>query len=95
MSWDPVSVAGKFLQKANAIHPEDAEGESYADRLAAQELYYECYMCSFSRDKLVEFLQSSVAGNIKVPDNVQEKKYRVAFVREAERLLKELGAEKH
>jgi hypothetical protein len=89
--WDPVSAARDFLQKANAIHPEDADADSYAAQLAVQDLYYECYMASFSKEKLIEFLNTVTEGTIKIPENVHEKKYRAAYSKEAELLLKRIS----
>lgn len=90
MSWDRISAARKFLQMANAIHPEEADKDEHVHQLASQDLYYECYVASFSREKLLEFLQGAIAGGIKVPENVDPKKYRAAYASQADALLKKI-----
>jgi hypothetical protein len=90
MEWDKIAMAQKFLQKANGIHPEDVESSAYARALAIQDLYYECYMTSFSKATLVSFLESCSSGNIKIPEDVNAEQYSAAYVREAASVLREL-----
>lgn len=89
MSWDSVKMAQKFLQKANAIHPEDAGNEKGHDEaLARQDVYYDCYMSSFSRENLIKRLQEMVAGKIEIPEEeVDEQRYRAIYIREARVVL--------
>ena len=87
MEWDKFEMAQKFLRKANAIHPEDSDDADEA--LAIQDVYYECYMSSFSRDNLLKRLGEIVNGNIVLPEEVEvdEAKYRSVCVREAKAIL--------
>ena len=55
MVWDKFEMAQKFLRRANAIHPEDAiDAKQHDEALALQDVYYDCYMSSFSREDLIE-----------------------------------------
>lgn len=97
MEWDKFRMAQKFLQKANAIHPEDAVGrDQFNEALALQDVYYECYMSSFSRADLIKRLEEIVAGKITMPEEqeVDEEKYRASFAKEARRILASLEAGK-
>lgn len=90
MEWDKFRIAQKFLQKANAIHPEDAEvGDAHDELLAVQEVYYDCYMSSFSREDLLKRLEEVVNGKFEIPEGeeVDEGKYRAAYIREAKIIL--------
>ena len=90
-------MAQKFLQKANAIHPEDAgSSDQFNEALAVQDVYYECYMSSFSRADLIKRLEEIVAGKINMPEEeeVDGEKYRATFVKEAKRILATLEAGK-
>ena len=84
-------MAEKFLQRANALHPEDAESEPLRQRtLALQNVYYDCYMSSFSREDLLIRLEQIVAGKIEMPeeeDSLDEKMYRATYAKEAQRIL--------
>jgi hypothetical protein len=91
MEWDKVKMAQMFLARANGLHPEDAFDErERSEILAAQDLYYECYISSFSREKLFEYLDNVLAGKVKVPEEVEEKNYRDAIAIQAEKLKTEL-----
>jgi hypothetical protein len=95
MEWDKFRMAQKFLQKANAIHPEDASSaDQFNEALAMQDVYYDCYMSSFSKADLMKRLEEIVAGKITMPeeDKVDEEKYRATFAKEAERILSKLQA---
>lgn len=84
MTWNKFKIAQTFLQKANAIHPEEEEAADRRDQaLALQNVYYECYMSSFSRDDLVKRLQVMVNGNIEMPEeeDVNESRYRDAYMK--------------
>ena len=90
MEWDKFKIAQKFLQKANAIHPEDAAGSAlHARALALQDVNYDCYMSSFSREDLLKRLGDIVNGNITMPEEeeVDEPQYREVYVREAKAIL--------
>jgi hypothetical protein len=91
MEWDKFLMAGKFLQRANALHPEDADSEALRQRtLALQNVYYDCYMSSFSREDLLKRLEQIIAGNIEMPEDendLDEQMYRDAYVKEARRIL--------
>jgi len=94
MEWDKFKMAQKFLQKANAIHPEDAEGSDRHDEaLALQDVYYDCYMSSFSREDLIKRLGEVVGGKIEMPEdeeNLDKEKYRAAYTKEAKIILTSL-----
>jgi hypothetical protein len=95
MEWDSIKMGQKFLRQANALHPEEARHEGrFEDELAIQDLFYECYVTSFSRDKLIEQLKASVEGNVKIPeelpDDFNEQKYRKAYSKQAGIVLGEL-----
>ena len=68
MTWDKFRMAQRFLQKANAIHPED-EHESILrnEALAMQDVYYDCYMSSFSREDLLKRLANVIEGKFEMP----------------------------
>jgi hypothetical protein len=86
MAWDKFRMAQRFLQRANAIHPEDAEDDdSHDEALALQDVYYDCYMSSFSKEDLVKRLLEIVAGKIEMPEEegVDEERYRAIYLREA------------
>lgn len=91
MEWDKFQMAQKFLQRANAIYPEDAETEALRQRdLALQNVYYDCYMSSFSKEDLVKRLQQIIGGNIHLPDeeeNINEERYRETYIAEAKVIL--------
>ena len=89
MSWDKFKIAQKFLQKANAIHPEDEHDISRREMsLALQDVYYDCYMSSFSREDLIKRLQEVVGGKIEMPEEeVDGEKYRDHYIREAKVIL--------
>jgi hypothetical protein len=91
MNWQSRERANHFLTRANAIHPEEAfdNGEKFT-LLAAQDLFYECYMNSFSRDKVIEFLEKGIAGDVKVPEDADEQLYKRAFIKKAVEVLDEL-----
>lgn len=93
MEWNNIEIAQKFLRQANALHPEEARSEGkYEEELARQELFYECYMTSFSKDKLIALLQSAVEGEIKIPEGaeVDEQRYRMEYSRQAALELKKI-----
>ena len=97
MEWDKFRMAQKFLQRANAIHPEDMDNaEQFNEALALQDVYYDCYMSSFSRADLIKRLEEIVGGKITMPEeqDVDEEKYRLAFAREASRILAAIEAGK-
>jgi hypothetical protein len=90
MDWDKFKIAQKFLQKANAIHPEDSDRKDLHDKaLALQDVYYDCYMSSFSRQDLLKRLQEIIGGKIEMPEEqeVDEVKYKEAYVKEAKSIL--------
>ena len=90
MDWDKFKVAQKFLQKANAIHPEDAERSDLHDKaLATQDIYYDCYMSSFSKEDLIKRLREIVGGNIELPEEtkVDEVRYRETYTEQAKAIL--------
>jgi hypothetical protein len=90
MEWDKFKMAQKFLQKANAIHPEDTnDSRSHVDALSRQDLYYDCYMSSFSREDLLKRLADVIAGKIEMPDesDIDESRYKQTYISEARRIL--------
>lgn len=89
MAWDSIKMAQQFLQRANALHPEE-DPDTYAVVLAKQELYYECYMTAFSRMEIVKMLQKAIAGDIKLPKDVDVSEYRTAYAQEAEKIMASL-----
>jgi hypothetical protein len=96
VAWDARKKAQEYLQKANAIHPEESRFEGgYEQDLALQNVYYECYMMSFDPAKLKEFLASAVDGKVKMPENDEEEieidqaLYRQEFMKHAKSLLVE------
>jgi hypothetical protein len=101
MKWDSIRMAQRFLQQANGLHPAEAKYEGrFEEVLAHQELYDECYMSSFNRDKLTEFLKQAVAGKISMPkardeseepmEEIDEKKYRDAYAQLASQILRDV-----
>ncbi len=83
-------MAQMFLQKANAMHPEDTDNEALHDQaLALQDVYYDCYMSSFSREDLLIRLEQILDGKIELPEegDVSEKTYKEAYVKEARVIL--------
>lgn len=84
-------MAQKFLQRANAIHPEDADTEEgRIEALALQDVYYDCYMSSFSKEDLIKRLSAVIAGNINMPEdeeNLDETRYREIYIKEAQNIL--------
>jgi hypothetical protein len=93
MAWDKFKMAQKFLQRANAIHPEDALGSNEHDEaLALQDVYYDCYMSSFSKDDLIKRMNAVIEGKIEMPEEkeVNEEKYRGIYVKEAKRILSDI-----
>ena len=89
MSWDKFKVAQKFLQRANAVHPEDEDDRVRREQsLALQDVYYDCYMSSFSREELIRRLQAVVGGKVDLPDaEVNAERYRGAYIAEAKIIL--------
>ena len=90
MEWDKLRMAQRFLQKANAIHPDEAEGDVAHDKaLALQDVYYDCYMSSFSRQDLVKRLGEIIGGDIQVPEDeeVDEDIYLAEYVIQARVIL--------
>ena len=90
MSWDKFKMAQRFLQKANAIHPEEEHENSARNQaLALQDVYYDCYMSSFSREDLLKRLADVVDGKFDMPDeeDVDETIYRSTYIREARRVM--------
>ena len=96
MVWDKFRMAQKFLQRANAIHPEDAEdGSAHAKALAMQDVYYDCYMSSFSREDLLKRLNDVVAAKFEMPDEaeVNEEIYRSTYIQEAQTIKRSIEAD--
>jgi hypothetical protein len=96
-TWDSIRMAQQFLRRSNALNPEQAKQEGrYEEELAHQELLDECYMSSFSKPKLMEMLQNSINGNIKMPEDLPEgtdfnvDRYRKAFIALAKDVLGEV-----
>ena len=90
MEWDKFKMAQKFLQRANAIYPEEADNSiQQVDALALQDVYYDCYMSSFSREDLLKRLGEIVSGNITLPDEelADEGRYRSTYMKEAQSIL--------
>lgn len=86
MPWDKIKAAQKFLQQANAIHPEDAgRTDLHARALARQDVYYDCYMSSFTKEELLKRLQAIISGKIEMPEEeeVDEGIYRETYAAEA------------
>ena len=93
MEWDKFKMAQKFLQRANAIHPEDAfDSVGRVDALARQDVYYDCYMSSFSRKDLVKRLHEVIEGKITIPEeeDLDERRYRETYVSEARIILESI-----
>lgn len=83
-------MAQRFLQRANAIHPEDEHENTVRDEaLALQDVYYDCYMSSFSREDLLKRLAEVVNGKFEMPDeeDVDEAVYRATYIREARSII--------
>ena len=90
MEWDKFKMAQKFLQRANAIHPEDSDNTiQQVDALALQDVYYDCYMSSFSREDLLKRLAEIVSGKIELPEEevADEERYRLTYMKEAQSIL--------
>lgn len=89
MKWDSVKMAQKFLQKANAIHPEDASDvKGHDEALALQDVYYDCYMSSFSREELIKRLRELASGVLEMPEEeVDQERYRNAYIKQAKTIL--------
>lgn len=90
MEWDKFRMAQKFLQKANAIHPEDSDDNTLrVDALALQDIYYDCYMSSFSKEDLLKRLAEVISGKIQMPEEeiMDEDRYRETYIREARVIL--------
>ena len=93
MDWDKFKMAQRFLQKANAIHPEDADDEpGRVNALARQDVYYDCYMSSFSREDLIKRLTAVIDGDFAMPEEeeVDEAQYRATYISEARVVLTSL-----
>ena len=93
MAWDKFKMAQKFLQRANAIHPEDANtSEQHDEALALQDVYYDCYMSSFSKDDLIKRLNEVIGGKLEMPEEekVDEETYRAVYLKEATRILADI-----
>ncbi len=92
--WDKFKMAQKYLQRANAIHPEDAGSKSArVEALALQDVYYDCYMSSFSREDLIKRLSAIIDGKIDMPDDeedLDEPRYREIYIQEARTILASL-----
>jgi hypothetical protein len=90
MAWDSIKIADKFLRQANALHPEEVRGhDSYEEKLARQDVMYECYMNAFSKDMLLTFLNKSVNGTVTIPENVDRIRYEKAYMNEARKVLED------
>lgn len=90
MAWDKFKMAQKFLQRANAIHPEDSDDKlQRVDALALQDVYYDCYMSSFSREDLVKRLAEIISGKIEMPEEEVDdpERYREKYIKEAKVIL--------
>lgn len=90
MEWDKFAMAQRFLRKANAIHPDDSEdADAREEALAVQDVNYDCYMSSFSREQLLKRLGEIISGQIELPEEtkVDEDKYRAAYIKEAKVIL--------
>jgi hypothetical protein len=86
MEWNRIAMAQKFLRLANGVHPDPGAGD-FIKAQAQQDVYDHCYMASFSRDKVIEFLDSAAAGKIEVPEDVtDEAGYRKAFMNFAKKV---------
>jgi hypothetical protein len=82
MIWDSRKEANDYLIKANAIHPEEGfTKEEKAGMAGRQDLFYECYVNSFDKTKLIEFLETTISGNVKVPEEIEEQEaYKESFI---------------
>jgi hypothetical protein len=90
MEWNRIAMAQKFLRLASGIHP-DAGADDFILLQAQQDVYDHCYMASFSRDKVIEFLESASNGNIEVPEEVADEiGYRKAFMSFAKKVRSDL-----
>lgn len=89
MEWDKFSIAQRFLQKANAIHPEEMQDSKRHDEaLAIQDVYYDCYMSSFSREELIKRLREIASGVLEMPEEeVDHERYRNAYIKHAKTIL--------
>lgn len=96
MSWDKFKAAQRYLQHANAIHPEEEiNADLRVQALAVQDFYYDCYMSSFSREDLIKRLDAIVAGKIDLPEDqeVDEVLYRATYVEQAKNALASFDAD--
>ena len=96
-TWDSIRMAQQFLRRSNALNPDQARQEGrYEEELAQQELLDECYISSFSKQNLMEMLQNSISGRIKMPHDLPEgidlnvDRYRKAFIDLAKEVLSEI-----
>lgn len=90
MDWDKFKIAQKFLKRANAIHPEDKEDSRLHDQaMALQDVHYDCYMSSFTREDLLKRLREIIGGKIEMPEEkeVDELTYKTAYAKEAQLIL--------
>jgi hypothetical protein len=97
MDWDKFKIAQKFLQKANAIHPEEFDDSEQHDRaLALQDVHYDCYMSSFSREDLLKRLREIISGKIELPEEkeIDESNYKETYKKEAATILASLESGK-
>jgi len=93
MEWDKFRMAQKFLQRANAIHPEDVdEPGARSASLARQDVYYDCYMSSFSRDVLLKRLDDVADGKFEMPEaeDVVESVYKATYIEEAGKVFRSI-----
>lgn len=90
--WNRFAAAQKFLLKANSIHPEKGESD-YETMLASQDLYDACYVESFSRERLIGFLEGVISGDVRIPKDVDAGHYKKAYMLEATAVLKEITNE--
>jgi hypothetical protein len=93
MDWDKFKIAQKFLQKANAIHPEEFDDAGQHDSaLALQDVHYDCYMSSFSREDLLKRLREIISGKIEMPEEkeIDESRYKEVYKKEAAAILSSL-----
>ena len=90
MEWDKFRMAQKFLQRANAIHPEEADGSvARSEALAVQDVYYDCYMSSFNREVLLKRLSEVSDGKIEIPEeaeDIDEPVYKARYLKEAQNI---------
>jgi hypothetical protein len=92
MAWDSIRMAEKFLRRANAIRPEDESGVARDKESARQDLYYECYMMSFSESKVGEALNTFAEGTVEIPEDVNADVYRQSYMEEAKVAIRWLAS---